>query len=124
MTVYYGRLRDELEAGCCLRQAQAAGSPAADSPAAGSLAELVEASEDTAPPTVLTLAARGPNRQVRLKHGSTSRPEHHIVLLEATEDLDFISSDNAGQHLKLLVLPINADGDGGAGAVEFHRNRG
>ncbi len=62
----------KLEAGCWLRQAQAASSPAASSPAASSpaasspaasspaassLAELVEASEDTVPPTVFTLAA-------------------------------------------------------------------
>ena len=79
MTIYDGRLRDERETGCCLRQAQAACAPAACAPAAcapaacapaaSSLAELVEASEDMPhPPTVLTLAARGPNGQARLNH--------------------------------------------------------
>ena len=63
LTVYNGRRRDEREAGCCLRQAQAASLPAASA-----LAEHVEAREDTAPPTVLTLAAQGQDCQVRLKH--------------------------------------------------------
>ena len=50
-------------AGGWLRQAQAACSPAAST-----LAELVEASEDTAPPTVHTLAAQGLNGQAGLNH--------------------------------------------------------
>ena len=69
LTVYYGRRHHEREAGCCLRQAQAAFAPAASS-----LAELVEASEDTAPPTVLTLAMRGQSGVDSLARGTEAEP--------------------------------------------------
>ena len=63
------------EAGGCLRQAQAACAPATFS-----LAELVEADEDTAPPIVLTLAARGPN----CKRNAVRR----LVMLSAAKNPD------------------------------------